>query len=139
MDILSIVYYTQYTITWNKEFLNKLKKQRTGKRIRGRQSSYPEIYTHLQNKNTYYVESESSDSRYYFVRFNPSVFQWCSCKDFESNRSERCKHLYALEYGIRYNTIKEVDRLPEETKIKKDKDNAKATITESWKNDEYSF
>jgi len=47
--------------------------------------------------------------------------------------------LYALEYGIRYNTIKEVDRLPEETKIKKDKDNAKATITESWKNDEYSF
>lgn len=47
--------------------------------------------------------------------------------------------MYALEYGIRFNTIKEVDRLPEETKIKKDKDNAKATITESWKNTNILF
>lgn len=77
----------------------------------------------LLNKNTFYVESETSDKRYYFVRFNPSVFEWCSCKDFESNRSERCKHLYGVEYAIRFATVKEVDKLPEEVHIKKDTQN----------------
>ena len=68
----------------------------------------------LTDKNTYYVESETCDNRYYFVRYNPDVFEWCSCKDFESNRSERCKHTIAIEYAIRFNTIREVDKLPSE-------------------------
>ncbi|MGE5705297.1 MAG: SWIM zinc finger family protein, partial [Nitrososphaerales archaeon] len=42
------------------------------------------------------MESLTCDSRYYFVRYNPSVFEWCSCKDFESNRADKCLHLYAV-------------------------------------------
>lgn len=95
----------------------------------------------LQNKNsTFYVESESCDSRYYFVRYNPSVFEWCSCKDFESNRTERCKHLYGVEYGIRFNTILEVDKLPEEVHSGISRNStSKTTLNKSWKDDDYSF
>ncbi len=69
----------------------------------------------------YYVESESSDGRYYFVRFNSSFAGgFCNCKDYDSNRTERCKYQYAIEYGIRFNTIKEVEHLPEEVRGKRD-------------------
>src|SRR5574339_435925 len=51
----------------------------------------------LRGKDTFYVESESCDSRYYFVRFNSSFAGgFCSCKDYESNRSEFCKHQHAI-------------------------------------------
>jgi hypothetical protein len=83
----------------------------------------------LQGKDTFYVESESCDSRYYFVRFNSSFAGgFCGCKDFESNRTERCKHQYAVEYGIRFNTIQVVEHFPQE-----------ARKGLSYQDDEYSF
>lgn len=100
---------------------------------------------HIQSKqNTYYVESESSDNNYYFVRYNPSVFEWCSCKDYENSKTAgRCKHLYAIDYSIRYVTIIEVDRLPIEVTIKKEKredsTNKITSISESWVCDIYEW
>ena len=75
----------------------------------------------LRGKDTFYIESESCDNRYYFVRFNASFAGgFCSCKDYEYNRSEFCKHQHAIVYGIQFNTIKEVDKLPEEVRGKRD-------------------
>lgn len=34
--------------------------------------------------------------------------------DYGSHRADRCKHIYAVEYAIRFNTLKEVEHLPEE-------------------------
>ena len=99
----------------------------------------------LQNSDTFYVESETSDNIYHFVRYNPSVFEWwCSCKDFESNRSKICKHLYACEYSIRFGTLKDIDKLPTTAEeAKRYPSHAIITTTESPKNsykeDEYSF
>ena len=94
---------------------------------RGRVIALSRNVYHLQNKPTYYIESESSDSRYYFVRYNPSVLEWCSCMDYGSNRSDRCKHIFAVEYAIRFNTLQEIDKLPADTKLR------------SWEDDDYSF
>lgn len=52
---------------------------------------YPKESTASRTKDTYSVESESSYSRYYFVRYNSSVLEFCNCMDYGSNRSERCK------------------------------------------------
>src|SRR5215211_7623444 len=60
---------------------------------------YRRIYR-LSNSDVYYVESESSDDLYYFVKFKPEVFEWCSCKD-NSTRGLKCKHQFAIEYSIR--------------------------------------
>ena len=35
----------------------------------------------LHNSDVYYVESESSNDTYYFVKFKPDVLYWCSCPD----------------------------------------------------------
>jgi SWIM zinc finger len=70
----------------------------------------------LLNSDVYYVESESSDNIYYFVKFKPDVFEWCSCKDFELNRAIKCKHLYAIEFAIRMGTLKDIDKLPADAK-----------------------
>jgi hypothetical protein len=35
----------------------------------------------LHNSDVYYVESESSNNTYYFVKFKPDVLYWCSCPD----------------------------------------------------------
>ncbi len=60
----------------------------------------------LLNSDTYYVESESSKDLYYYVRYNPSVFEWCSCPD-NSTRGIMCKHQFAIEYSIRLGTLKD--------------------------------
>lgn len=94
--------------------ITKLKKQLVEKNRRegkGRVISLSRNIYKITDKNTYYVESESCDSRYYFVRYNPSVFEWCSCFD-NSRRNEKCKHIFAIEFGSQFNTIKEVDKLP---------------------------
>ena len=83
----------------------------------------------MRGKETFYVESESCVGRYYFVRFNSSFDgSFCSCKNFESNRSEKCKHLMTVENAIRFATIKEVDHFPEETRK-----------SLSYEDDDYSF
>ncbi len=112
---------------------------------RGRVLALSRRVYRLQNKDTFYVESESSDGRYYFVRFEPTSFEWCSCFD-NSTRGEKCKHLYAIEYAIRFNTIKEVPKLPADVLVKKDIVIATTESTtmivktpKSWENDDYSF
>jgi hypothetical protein len=71
------------------------------------------IYRLLQT-DVYYVESESTDNVYYFVKFKPDVIEFCSCKDYESNRAQKCKHIFALEFAIRMGTLKDTDMLPTE-------------------------
>ena len=115
--------------TVSKQIVEK-KDRRNGK---GRVLALSRNVYRLMSKSTFYVESESTDNRYYFVRYNPSVFEWCSCKDFESNRAERCKHLYGVEYAIRFATVKEVDKLPEEVTTKPRQQQL------SYERDQYDF
>src|SRR5687768_15743 len=57
------------------------------------------IYRLQQRTDAFYVESESSDGIYYFVRFKPDIFlEWCSCPD-NSTRGVKCKHLFAIEFA----------------------------------------
>jgi predicted nucleic acid-binding Zn finger protein len=117
----------------SKQIVEKKKDRRAGK---GRVIALSRQMFNLSNRSTYYVESETTDNRYYFVRFEPSSFEWCSCMDYGSNRSEKCKHLYAVEYGIRMGTMKEVDKLPEEVHSNIKKQSAEPR---SYLDDEYSF
>jgi hypothetical protein len=93
----------------------------------------------LMNSDTFYVESESTDNLCYFVKYNPSVFEWCACPD-NSTRHIKCKHLYAIEFAIRFGTLKDIDKLPVEAK----RYGAITTTTAvskslSYEEDEYSF
>ena len=69
----------------------------------------------MQNTDVYYVESETSDNIYYFVKFKPDVFEWCSCLD-NSTRHVKCKHLFEIEFAIRMGILKDIDKLPTEAK-----------------------
>jgi len=81
-----------------------------------------------------YVESETNSDKFYYVKF---VFEssgnfWCSCPDYASNRSEKCKHLYAVEYAIRLNLVQQIDKkLPIAQKA--------VAVTKSWEDDSYDF
>lgn len=89
----------------------------------------------LENSDTFYVESESTNNVYYFVRYNFSGIQWCSCPD-NSTRGIKCKHQFAIEYSIRLGTLKDIEKLPKEAK------RYGATVAQqskSWKEDEYTF
>lgn len=97
---------------------------------------YPKESTASRTKDTYSVESESSYSRYYFVRYNSSVLEFCNCMDYGSNRSERCKHIFAIKHSIRMGTLKEVDKLPAEVHSNIKKQSAEP---KSYLDDEYSF
>jgi len=69
-----------------------------------------EIYR--TSENLFYVESESSKI-YYTVKYQPSesfVLEWCTCADYNSNRSSRCKHIYAVKYALEQKTIKQVNK-----------------------------
>jgi hypothetical protein len=51
------------------------------------------MYRLRQNTDTFYVESESSDDPYYFVKFKPDVLEsswYCSCKDNSTKRGVKC-------------------------------------------------
>ena len=87
----------------------------------------------IQNSDTFYVESENSNNIYYFVRFNPSVFEWCSCPD-NSMRSIKCKHIFCIEYAIRLATVKDVEKLPKESK----RDN-NSIVSKLYRDDLYDF
>ncbi len=111
-----------------KQTVSKTVEKKNRREGRGRVVALSRYVYRLQGKDTYYVESKSCDSRYYFSRFNSSFAGgFCSCKDYESNRSERCKHQYAIEYAIRFNTVREVAKLPEEVRGKKKTTTAEAT------------
>ena len=119
---------------------------------RGRAVALSRRIYRLQNSDVYYVESETSDDNYYFVKFKPDVLleSWyCSCKD-NSIREMKCKHIFAIEFAIQWGTIKDVDgELPTEAKVRKVASEAtgatcatlRATLPTnlSYKNEDYSF
>jgi predicted nucleic acid-binding Zn finger protein len=93
----------------------------------------------LENSDTFYVESGSTDNVFYFVRYNFSGFQWCSCPD-NSTRGIRCKHQFAIEYAIRLGTLKDIDKLPAEAKRYGSTTTTTTAITsKSYRDDDYDF
>lgn len=116
------------------------KKQKTGqveventREVRGRALATTRVIYRIQNSDTYYFQSERSDNIFYFVRFNPSVFEYCSCPD-NSYRGNTCKHIFGVIAGIRKGTIIDTDKLPSDVK----KDNS-STISKSYRDEDYDF
>ena len=73
----------------------------------------------LMQTDVFYVESESTDNIYYFVKFKPDVVEWCTCPDNSLRGGQmKCKHLHAIEFAIRLGTLRDTDRLPTEAKVK---------------------
>jgi hypothetical protein len=102
----------QLTIEHKNKIENKKKDRREGK---GRVLAISRNVYHLLNSDAvYYVESESSDDNYYFVKFKPDGFSFCNCKD-NSIRGLKCKHLFTLEFAIKWGTIKEIDKVSDLT------------------------
>ena len=98
------------------------------------------IYRLMQTEeDVFYVESESTDNVYYFVKFKPDGIEWCSCID-NSTRGIRCKHIWSIEFAIRLGTLRDTDKLPSDAKVKKVVISIPATKpTKSYKDDDYSF
>ncbi len=97
----------------------------------------------LQNTDVFYVESESSDNTYYFVKYNLSDSAWCSCPD-NSTRGLKCKHLHTIEFAIRFATLKDTDKLPADAKrdtsvLESPKPSQIAIEAKSYTEDDYSF
>lgn len=107
------------------------------------------VYRIQKSDILFYVESEISDNVYYFVKFKPDVFleSWyCSCKD-NSIREMKCKHIFAIEFAIKWGTIKDI--ATPLTDVKGDTAIIKTTTTKSmitsnssslsYKDDDYTF
>ena len=90
---------------------------------------------HLLQTDVFYVESESTDNVYYFVKFKPDVIEWCTCPD-NSTKHKKCKHLFAIEFAIKWGTLRDTDKLP--TDVKRDIQSV-ALQSKSYKDDDYSF
>jgi hypothetical protein len=97
----------------------------------------------LHNSDIYYVQSESSNDIYYFVKFKPDVVEYCSCLDNSLRGGQmNCKHLHAIGFAIRLGTLRDIDRLPTEAKDSKVVVSAATiipTAKSSYKDDDYSF
>ena len=91
----------------------------------------------LLTSDVYYVQSERSSEIYYYVKYNPSVFEWCSCPD-NSTRGIKCKHQFAIEHSIRLGTLKDIDKLPAEAK-RYPATTASAIAAKSYRDDDYDF
>ena len=76
------------------------KTKRDRRESRGRVLALSRRMYRLQNSEVYYIESETADNIYYFVKFKPDVFEWCSCLD-NSTRHIKCKHIFGIEFSIR--------------------------------------
>ena len=89
--------------------------------------------------DVFYVESESTDNIYYFVKFKPDLIEYCTCPDNSLRGGQmKCKHLHSIEFAIRMGTLRDIDRLPTEAKVKKVNPRP-AAVTKSYKDDDYSF
>lgn len=89
------------------------------------------IYRLLQT-DVFYVESESTDNVYYFVKFKPDVVEYCTCPDNSLRGGQmKCKHLHSIEFAIRMGTLKDTDKLPADATKKRE--------SKSYTGDEYSF
>ena len=133
----------QQQIVEQKNTAERKKDRREGK---GRVLAISRRVYRIQNTDTfYYVESETSDDHYYFVKFKPDVLEpcSCSCKD-NSTRHLKCKHIFAIEFVIKWGTIKNTDKTPTATAAEADVKLNTAAITKQQKpksyiDDDYSF
>jgi hypothetical protein len=55
--------------------------QKYKRECKGRSLALTRNVYRLVNTDVFYVESESSNDTYYFVKFKPDVIEWCSCPD----------------------------------------------------------
>jgi hypothetical protein len=126
------------------------KQKENMREMKGRHLATSRRVYRLKNSDTFYVESESTNDLYYFVRYEPS-FQWCSCLD-NSTRHIKCKHIFGIEFAIMKGTLKEVERLPKEAKrdnqltkeqheqlLLESNEVIEAISYNSYREDEYSF
>jgi hypothetical protein len=100
-------------LTTSKQILEE--EQRCKRGCKGRSLALTRRIYRLLNTDVFYVESESSNDIYYFVKFKPDVIEFCSCMH-SSTRNVRCKHSWACEFAIRLGTLKDTDNLPEDAK-----------------------
>jgi predicted nucleic acid-binding Zn finger protein len=97
------------------------------------------IYRLLQT-DVFYVESESTDNVYYFVKFKPDVVEYCTCPDNSLRVGQmKCKHLWSIEFAIRLGSLRDIDRLPTEAKVKKVVVVPAVVTPKSYTEDDYSF
>jgi predicted nucleic acid-binding Zn finger protein len=92
------------------KFVNE--ESRILRECRGRRLALLGSVCGLQNsKFSFYVKSEFND-RYYFVEYKQN-WNFCTCWDYASNRSDKCKHIFAVEYALRLNLVQQIDhKLP---------------------------
>jgi predicted nucleic acid-binding Zn finger protein len=137
------------------EHENTIEKKKDRRKDKGRVLAISRnIYRLMQTEDVFYVESESTDNVYYFVKFKPaSVLEssgYCTCKD-NSTRHNKCKHLFAIEFAIKWGTIKDIDKIPVADTNQSTSNDIHATATKpvvvgvaarrtkSYKDDDYSF
>ena len=139
---MNIINMQQLTIEHKNTVEKKKKDRREGK---GRVLAISRMVYRLQNTDIFYVESETSDDQYYICKFKPEVLDswYCSCKD-NSTRHLKCKHLFAIEFAIKWGTIKEIGNpltdVKGDTVIIKATTTTKPMITSlSYRDDEYTF
>jgi predicted nucleic acid-binding Zn finger protein len=121
----------------------QIEEQKYKRECKGRSLALTRNVYRLVNTDVFYVESESSNDIYYFVKFKPDAIEWCSCPD-NSTRHKKCKHLFAIEFAIKRGTIKEIDKLPitiTEADIKEDTIQVAPILksSSSYKDDDYSL
>lgn len=140
MQQLSIV-HKKSTNSYSKQVVSETKKVEEIENKReghGRNIALTRNVYRLLTSDVYYVQSERSSEIYYFVRYNPDVFEWCSCPD-NSMRGQKCKHLHAIEFAIRLGTLKDIERLPAEAKKYGSTTAAVVQQPKSYRDDDYDF
>lgn len=105
---------------------NRIKRECKGRALCIQRS----VFMIQNSKQEYYVKSESSKDRYYFVEYKTDS-QFCTCWDYASHRSDKCKHIFAVQYALRLGLVQEIDhKLPICQKVPQQK---------SWEDDSYDF
>jgi len=114
--------------------------QRYKRMGRGRVIAQSRRIYRLMQTDVFYVESESTDNVYYFVKFKPDVVEYCTGPDNSlRGRQMKCKHIWSIEFAIRLGTLRDIERLPTEAKVKEIVVVPAAIITKSYTEDDYSF
>ena len=130
MQQLSIVHTKKSTN--NVKDISEEQKEKDRRPGKGRCIALSRNVFRILNSDVYYVESENSDNIYYYCKYNFSGFEFCACPD-NSTRHVKCKHLYAIEFAIRFGTLKDIDKLPAEAK------RYPTLVTKSYRDEGYDF
>ena len=81
------------------------------------------------NSNGFYIASESASNRFYYVEYKDN-YNFCTCGDYASNRSDKCKHIFPVDYAIRLNLIQHVEK-----KLPISQRNTTTKVEEQYKNE----